>query len=322
MNILRLLTLLVLFTASHAQRPVSLPQGDIVSYGGTQCGQVKDEWVPGQIQKNGTFLSFSAQISRLNKQKKATRDPAKRKKLDKQIKGLRSRANSQAATCLLFGPRVNKPKGTQSALPGYTEISWTHNVATYAEGSEHNFFCPPNGEGNSIWGTYIYTADSSICKAAVHTGLFNARTGGNVRVRVKSGQSYYLPSLRNSIKSSEYGYYSKSFVFLNPTDSSEISSTVPPVISWNVGLTGLPLDTVEQFVCPANGTKGSLWGTDIYTNDSDVCTAAVHARKVSFRRGGPITVRIRAGQSSYIGSTRNGVTSSSYGAWGGSFSFE
>ncbi len=77
------------------------------------------------------------------------------------------------------------------------------------------------------------------------------------------------------------------------------------------------------YACPPiTGTApGSVWGTDTYTNDSSVCSAGAHAGRVTTLRGGSVTIEMRPGQSSYLGSTRNGVTSLSYGAWGCSFVF-
>ncbi len=73
--------------------------------------------------------------------------------------------------------------------------------------------------------------------------------------------------------------------------------------------------------CPASGTGASVWGTDIYTDDSSVCTAAVHAGLITFATGGTVEFEILAGESAYCGSTRNGVTSQSFGRWTGSFAF-
>ncbi len=64
---------------------------------------------------------------------------------------------------------------------------------------------------------------------------------------------------------------------------------------------------------------GSVWGTDLYTDDSNVCAAAVHAGAIP-ATGGTVVVTIQPGQSSYTGTTRNGITTYSYGAWSGSFS--
>lgn len=70
--------------------------------------------------------------------------------------------------------------------------------------------------------------------------------------------------------------------------------------------------------CPAT-TSGTVWGTDLYTGDSNACAAAVHAGAIP-SSGGAVTVVIQPGQSSYTASTRNGITTLSYGAWTGSFS--
>ena len=75
------------------------------------------------------------------------------------------------------------------------------------------------------------------------------------------------------------------------------------------------------FQCPSGGRDLSIWGTDIYTSDSAVCTAAVHAGLITLAAGGTVTVEIRPGQASYVGSTRNGITSGDYGSWGSSFAF-
>lgn len=74
--------------------------------------------------------------------------------------------------------------------------------------------------------------------------------------------------------------------------------------------------------CPAGGTISSrLWGTDIYTDDSSICTAAVHAGLITTSSGGTVTIEIRPAQQSYAASTRNGVASRDYGYWNGSFIF-
>jgi hypothetical protein len=71
--------------------------------------------------------------------------------------------------------------------------------------------------------------------------------------------------------------------------------------------------------CSPNGTFDSVWGTDVYTDDSSICTAGVHAGKITRVAGGVVTIEIRAAQNTYVGSARNGVTTSNYGSWGGSF---
>lgn len=73
-------------------------------------------------------------------------------------------------------------------------------------------------------------------------------------------------------------------------------------------------------VCPGGGSPGSLWGTGIYTHDSSICTAAVHAGVINTVTGGLVTIVLRGGQAAYTASTQNGVTSSDWGYWDCSFS--
>jgi hypothetical protein len=75
------------------------------------------------------------------------------------------------------------------------------------------------------------------------------------------------------------------------------------------------------YTCPPGGKAYTVWGTDIYTHDSSVCTAAVHAGLIEFEDGGEVVIVIRPGESSYLGTTANGVTTESYGSWGVSFVF-
>lgn len=73
--------------------------------------------------------------------------------------------------------------------------------------------------------------------------------------------------------------------------------------------------------CPAGGTLGPVWGTDVYSDDSSICSAAVHAGRIIVRLGGPVMVFVQPGRASYAGSARHGVTSLSRAASPGSFSF-
>lgn len=75
------------------------------------------------------------------------------------------------------------------------------------------------------------------------------------------------------------------------------------------------------YVCPADGTLAAVWGTDAYTDDSSVCTAAVHLGLINELDGGLVVIQISGGLDAYEGSTANGVTSGSYGAWSGTFTF-
>jgi hypothetical protein len=64
---------------------------------------------------------------------------------------------------------------------------------------------------------------------------------------------------------------------------------------------------------------GAVWGTDVYTADSAIATAAVHAGVLRVGQRGFIKVTILPGQQGYEGSTRNGVTTHDFGAFPGSY---
>jgi hypothetical protein len=66
--------------------------------------------------------------------------------------------------------------------------------------------------------------------------------------------------------------------------------------------------------CPAGCAEGTVWGTDLYTDDSAACRSAVHAGAIP-ASGGVAAVTFVRGQVSYAGSQRNGVASSDYGRW-------
>nr|AGS53140.1 serine/threonine protein kinase [uncultured bacterium contig00040] len=77
-----------------------------------------------------------------------------------------------------------------------------------------------------------------------------------------------------------------------------------------------------EFTFLVTGTAyGSVWGSGIYTDDSNIPTAAIHAGLIRDGETAYVTIRIMPGQSSYESSTANGITTSSYGSWGGSYMF-
>jgi hypothetical protein len=59
--------------------------------------------------------------------------------------------------------------------------------------------------------------------------------------------------------------------------------------------------------------NGSLWGTDVYTADSSLAAAAVHAGVVKNGQTGVVKVTLVGSPQAFTGSTRNGVTSQPYG---------
>lgn len=84
-----------------------------------------------------------------------------------------------------------------------------------------------------------------------------------------------------------------------------------------------PSDMGKAFLYEVTGSlTGSIWGSQIYTTDSHLGTAAVHAGVLKPGQRGIVRVWILPGQSHYGASTSNAVTSYGYGPWSLSFSVE
>lgn len=73
---------------------------------------------------------------------------------------------------------------------------------------------------------------------------------------------------------------------------------------------------------PGNGQQAGVWGSDVYTIDSNLAAAAVHAGVA--KPGESVAVRVRVVQSppQFVSSFRNGVNSNAYGNYpAGGFEF-
>jgi hypothetical protein len=83
-------------------------------------------------------------------------------------------------------------------------------------GERYAFRCPPGKpQPSRVVGSGPYTDDSSICSAAVHAGAIHAKDGGEVAIEIRPGETRYVGSDRNFIRSLAYDRaWSGSFVVL------------------------------------------------------------------------------------------------------------
>ncbi len=65
--------------------------------------------------------------------------------------------------------------------------------------------------------------------------------------------------------------------------------------------------------------EGPLWGTDIYTGDSALSVAAVHAGLLKVGQTAVLKITIVAPQPQYQGCVRNNVTSHDFGRYGSAY---
>jgi outer membrane protein OmpA-like peptidoglycan-associated protein len=169
-----------------------------------------------------------------------------------------------------------------------------------------------------IWGTDIYTADSGVCTAARHAGL-RGRSDAPITVISAPGRDSYAGSPRHGVTSSDYGRFEASFRVRAATPAEAQGVRIcPDKFALYRGV-----DAPLRCLCPgeAAGGEATIWGSDVYTDDSGICRAAVHAGLIP-ASGGEVTLRALPGRSSYPAVTRNGVQSSAYEAWPGSFRFD
>lgn len=221
-------------------------------------------------------------------------------------------------------PASNAAPNAPSADAGAKPTGWETTANSLDSTTEHVFTlnCPPGGAFHSVWGSDIYTGDSSICTAAVHSGLITYEQGGTVTIELRKGRSFYGASQRNGVTSSPYGSWPLSFVFQTPnTDATVRAAEDTTPILWNTSATTFGFTNGQQLklICPAGGKENNAWGTDIYTLDSSICTAAVHAGKIDLENGGSVIIERRPGEANYKGSVRNGITTKDYEHYDSSF---
>jgi hypothetical protein len=181
--------------------------------------------------------------------------------------------------------------------------------------------CPAVVSQGSVWGTTVYTTDSSICRAAVHAGVITA-AGGEVTVQASLGCKAYAGSDANGITSSDWGPYATSFFFPAKGDGKcpEIEAGGPCPLNFKA-IPNRNAQTSFTCTCSPEKMRGSLWGTKIYTTDSSICQAARHVGAVQ-PSGGSVTVKAAPGCRAYRGSAQNGVQSGNWGPYADSYYFD
>jgi len=204
------------------------------------------------------------------------------------------------------------------------------NFVAFADTTETlSCTCTPEAtDRGSVWGMDVYTGDSSICRAARHAGIITKK-GGAVSVVPEPGRSAYAGVTRNGVESINYAAFASSFRFAGAVNTSVPGASPSGGTAAPSQASVCPdnfvafADTTEPLTCtcaPDATDRGSVWGMDIYTGDSDVCKAARHAGAVS-KSGGTVSVIPEPGRNAYAGVTRNGVASNNYGAFASSFRF-
>jgi hypothetical protein len=200
------------------------------------------------------------------------------------------------------------------------------------DGTAFRVSCPAGCDKGSVYGTGVYTSDTSICRAGVHAGAIPAQ-GGTLTVVLEAGRAAYRGSEQNGIKSRDYGKYSRSFAVVTDgrLPASAGSSAAPAAAGAAGGGTvieaGCSFDaqqltgndgTAFRVACPAGCDSGSVYGTGVYTADTSICRAGVHAGAIP-AAGGTLSIVLEAGRPAYRGSEQNGIKSRDYGKYSRSY---
>jgi hypothetical protein len=106
----------------------------------------------------------------------------------------------RSASAVAFEEIQNAPAGP-ATLAAYQQ-QWGKEMTFTVTG-----FIPGQGQQPSLWGTDVYTLDSSLPTAAVHAGVLKPGETGVVRVRIVQSPPVYNAGSRNGITSNAYGNY-------------------------------------------------------------------------------------------------------------------
>lgn len=192
------------------------------------------------------------------------------------------------------------------------------SLFSYADaiGTTHRFVVVGATRGG-IWGDGTYTSDSILAVAAVHAGLLEPGQSGIVTVEIVEGLPRYTGSERNGVTSLAYGAWEIAYTLTDvELAGGDVALPDPGDLSGFRGQNGAML----KFEVTGS-VDGSVWGDGVYTDDSLLAAAAVHAGLLQRGETGIVTVEILPGQESYAASEANGIVSSSYASWQGSYRF-
>ncbi len=241
--------------------------------------------------------------------------------------GVTSRAHGPWGSSFTFEQTDPDLPGTRPPRPGPRANPWktTGRMLRYLKREEVKFACPPGGKPGPVWGNNPYSSDSSVCTAAVHAGLIMVKGGGEVKLEIRDTGSFSRGNTRNGV-TSRRNSSSSSFFFRKPGPYLEGPPT-PPIamkeIHWLLRAKKWRDRAGERFAfsCYPGGWPMPVIGSNPYSIDSSICTAAVHAGLITMKKGGPVLIEITGGNEGLPGTYRNGVTSNTRGRHLHSFFF-
>ena len=210
---------------------------------------------------------------------------------------------------------------------GYTALPAPANLEKYNSNVGESFYFEVMGASNGyVYGSDLYAANSSLAAAAVHAGAVNYGEKGIIKVTMLPGAANYLALTRNGVPSLRLTSYTSSFR-VERARKEEIKEVKLPqnveVLAAPINLFGYANEAGKVLYFKVTGSNtGSVWGVDIYTAVSNLAAAAVHAGLLKPNQTGIIKVTILPTIAIHTGSSRNGISTSSFGPYTGSYKME
>jgi hypothetical protein len=197
------------------------------------------------------------------------------------------------------------------------------DATALTDGAKLSCTCAAGASGG-VYGSSRYTADSSICAAAIHAGKVPA-SGGAVNIVVGGACASFTGTSANSVTTTSWSSYDKTFGFDALPACAVAAAPAAPPASTAGGVADCPSFIGQSdkskpgdkmtCVCPANidFSVGAAYGTDRYSHDSPICMSAKHAGKLP-QPGATITVYVAEGCGKFEGTARNDITTRSWGS--------
>jgi hypothetical protein len=227
------------------------------------------------------------------------------------------------------------PPGVTNLAPTNATVSGSPITATCdqkahdiegAAATAHIVTCPADCYTGTTWGTDVYTDDSAVCAAILHSGAI-PQSGGKAMITFVPGQLAYIGSERNGVKSEDYAKWERSF-FVQKIDASNKPTTAPPLVlddklahlscHQSIGTLGDAVVGRTYSVICSPCSEGTIYGTGVYTADSSVCAAATHS---GLAKTDDVMIQVTIGgkKDSFKGTEANGLSSADWGAYDKTF---
>ncbi|XP_003228344.2 cysteine-rich secretory protein LCCL domain-containing 2 isoform X1 [Anolis carolinensis] len=216
-------------------------------------------------------------------------------------------------------PQPTRPatekKTPRTALAHMTQvIKCDTKMRDKCKGSTCNRYLCPAGCSNSrakVFGTFDYESSSSICRAAIHSGVLDNR-GGLVDITRKGRSDFFVKSTRNGIESISKFKPSNAFVVSKVTvQTLDCYTTVEELCPFKKPATHCPRSYCPAYCKNEPSYWAPVYGTNVYADSSSICKTAVHAGVLKENEGGYVDVMPVDKKKSYSGSLKNGIRSES-----------